>query len=129
MDDSLKKDSILILDFGSQVTQLIARRIRESGVYCQILPFSQAEEALKKLQPKGMILSGGPSSVMEEGSIWQYTPLSLILRAISWVTWLPKSKIRIESFFKLSSMIGVKLLLFLFFLFLYQGIEFCCFVQ
>ena len=66
MDDSFKNDSILILDFGSQVTQLIARRIRESGVYCQILPFSQAEEVLKNLQPKGIILSGGPSSVTEE---------------------------------------------------------------
>ena len=68
MDDSFKNDSILILDFGSQVTQLIARRIRESGVYCQILPFSQAEEVLKNLQPKGIILSGGPSSVTEESS-------------------------------------------------------------
>jgi len=68
MDDSFKNDSILILDFGSQVTQLIARRIRESGVYCQILPFSQAEEVLKNLQPKGIILSGGPSSVTEESA-------------------------------------------------------------
>ena len=52
-------DSILILDFGSQVTQLIARRVRESGVYSEIFPFSKANEALDKLKPKGIILSGG----------------------------------------------------------------------
>ena len=59
-------DSILILDFGSQVTQLIARRVRESGVYSEIFPFSKANEALDKLKPKGIILSGGPSSVTSE---------------------------------------------------------------
>ena len=56
-------DSILILDFGSQVTQLIARRVRESGIYSEIFPFSKADEAIKKLKPKGIILSGGPASV------------------------------------------------------------------
>ena len=59
-------DSILILDFGSQVTQLIARRVRESGVYSEIFPFSKANEAVDKLKPKGVILSGGPSSVTSE---------------------------------------------------------------
>jgi len=61
-------DSILIVDFGSQVTQLIARRVREAGVYSEIVPFSRAEEALERIQPKGMILSGGPSSVTSENS-------------------------------------------------------------
>jgi GMP synthase (glutamine-hydrolysing) len=61
-------DSILIVDFGSQVTQLIARRVREAGVYCEIAPFNSAEEAFERLQPKGVILSGGPSSVMTENS-------------------------------------------------------------
>ena len=56
-------DSILIIDFGSQVTQLIARRVRESGVYSEIVPFNRAAEQLKKLTPAGIILSGGPSSV------------------------------------------------------------------
>jgi GMP synthase (glutamine-hydrolysing) len=56
-------DSILIVDFGSQVTQLIARRVREAGVYSEIAPFSRAAEAFERLQPKGIILSGGPSSV------------------------------------------------------------------
>lgn len=56
-------DRILIIDFGSQVTQLIARRVRESGVYCEIVPFQNAEEALESFSPKGVILSGGPSSV------------------------------------------------------------------
>ncbi len=60
--------SILILDFGSQVTQLIARRIRESGVYCEIHPFSISKEKLESINPKGIVLSGGPSSVYAEGA-------------------------------------------------------------
>jgi GMP synthase (glutamine-hydrolysing) len=56
-------DTILIVDFGSQVTQLIARRVREAGVYCEIAPFNAAGEAFERLRPKGIILSGGPSSV------------------------------------------------------------------
>ncbi|EQB03496.1 glutamine-hydrolyzing GMP synthase [Sphingobium baderi] len=60
--------SILIVDFGSQVTQLIARRVREAGVYSEIAPFNSADEAFKRLKPKGIILSGGPSSVMWEDS-------------------------------------------------------------
>lgn len=55
--------TIIILDFGSQVTQLIARRIRESGVYCEIHPYTIQQDTLLSLQPKGIILSGGPSSV------------------------------------------------------------------
>ncbi|HRW29293.1 MAG TPA: glutamine-hydrolyzing GMP synthase, partial [Emcibacteraceae bacterium] len=58
-------DRILIIDFGSQVTQLIARRVRESGVYSEIIPFNKAEEILEKFNPKGIILSGGPNSVYE----------------------------------------------------------------
>lgn len=62
-------DRILILDFGSQVTQLIARRVRESGVYCEIWPFNHApEEKIKAFAPRGIILSGGPASVAEEDS-------------------------------------------------------------
>ena len=61
-------DSILIVDFGSQVTQLIARRVREAGVYCEIAPFNNADEAFERLNPKGIILSGGPSSVHWEDS-------------------------------------------------------------
>jgi GMP synthase (glutamine-hydrolysing) len=57
-------DTILIVDFGSQVTQLIARRVREAGVYCEIAPFNAANEAFERLRPRGIILSGGPSSVM-----------------------------------------------------------------
>ncbi|MET4700006.1 GMP synthase (glutamine-hydrolyzing) [Constrictibacter sp. MBR-5] len=57
-------DRILILDFGSQVTQLIARRVRESGVYCEIVPFNRIDEAgLRAFDPRGIILSGGPASV------------------------------------------------------------------
>ncbi|MBS7698932.1 MULTISPECIES: glutamine-hydrolyzing GMP synthase [unclassified Chelatococcus] len=61
-------DSILIIDFGSQVTQLIARRVREVGVYSEIVPFSKAEEAFASLKPKGVIFSGGPASVTVDGS-------------------------------------------------------------
>jgi GMP synthase (glutamine-hydrolysing) len=62
--DTHAHDSILIIDFGSQVTQLIARRVREAGVYSEIAPYNAAAEAFERLQPKGVILSGGPSSVM-----------------------------------------------------------------
>ncbi len=56
---------ILILDYGSQYTQLIARRVREYHVYCEIHPFNMSLEAIRDFQPKGIILSGGPSSVYE----------------------------------------------------------------
>jgi GMP synthase (glutamine-hydrolysing) len=58
-------DKILIIDFGSQVTQLIARRVREEGVYSEIVPFNRAEAAFAAMQPKGVILSGGPASVLD----------------------------------------------------------------
>src|SRR5258707_3311730 len=56
-------DKILILDFGSQVTQLIARRVRENGVYCEIQPYTTSEEKIRAFAPRGIILSGGPASV------------------------------------------------------------------
>lgn len=61
-------ETVLILDFGSQYTQLIARRIRELGVYCEIYPFSADLEDIRGRNPKGIILSGGPSSVYENGA-------------------------------------------------------------
>ncbi len=61
-------DTVLIIDFGSQVTQLIARRVREQGVYSEIVPFHRAEDALARLRPKAVILSGGPASVTEFGT-------------------------------------------------------------
>ncbi|MBO6919797.1 MAG: glutamine-hydrolyzing GMP synthase [Rhizobiaceae bacterium] len=61
-------DGILIIDFGSQVTQLIARRVRETGVYCEIVPFQSAEEGFKRVNPKAVIFSGGPASVLEDNS-------------------------------------------------------------
>src|SRR3984957_15079001 len=56
---------VLIVDFGSQFTQLIARRVREAGVYCEIVPFNKAEEAIARAKPRAIILSGGPASVTE----------------------------------------------------------------
>ncbi len=64
----IHEERILILDFGSQVTQLIARRIREIGVYCEIWPFDSDEDKIKSFAPQGIILSGGPESVTEQGS-------------------------------------------------------------
>jgi GMP synthase (glutamine-hydrolysing) len=61
-------ESILIVDFGSQVTQLIARRVREAGVYSEIVPFTAAGEAFDRMQPSGVIFSGGPQSVMWDNS-------------------------------------------------------------
>src|SRR5882672_7342910 len=59
---------VLVIDFGSQVTQLIVRRVRESGVYCEIVPFNKAEAALDSGTPRAIILSGGPASVCDVGS-------------------------------------------------------------
>lgn len=61
-------DKILIVDFGSQVTQLIARRVREDGVYSEVVPFQKAAEAIRTMKPKGVILSGGPDSVTSDVS-------------------------------------------------------------
>ena len=61
-------DTILIIDFGSQVTQLIARRVREAGVYSEIVPFQSAAEGFARLKPKGVILSGSPASTTEQDS-------------------------------------------------------------
>ena len=59
-------DKILIVDFGSQVTQLIARRVREEKVYCEIVPYQKAEAAFREMRPKAVILSGGPASVLDQ---------------------------------------------------------------
>jgi GMP synthase (glutamine-hydrolysing) len=61
----MQHELVLILDFGSQYTQLIARRVREQGVYCEIVPFTASLEEIIKRNPKGVILSGGPSSVYD----------------------------------------------------------------
>ena len=65
MSNDIHSDRILILDFGSQYTQLIARRVREAGVYCEIFPYDVDEEHIREFSAKGYILSGGPESVTE----------------------------------------------------------------
>jgi GMP synthase (glutamine-hydrolysing) len=62
------QNTVLIIDFGSQVTQLIARRVRETGCYCEIVPFNKADAAIDQLNPRAIILSGGPASVTDAGS-------------------------------------------------------------
>ena len=59
-------DKILIVDFGSQVTQLIARRVREEKVYSEIVPYQKAAEAFARMKPTAVILSGGPASVLDK---------------------------------------------------------------
>src|SRR3989304_351451 len=61
-------DSIAILDYGSQYTQLIARRVREAHVYCELFPWDAPPEKVMALHPKGFILSGGPNSVYDQGA-------------------------------------------------------------
>ena len=64
---NIHNDKILILDFGSQYTQLIARRIREIGVYCELLPCDVSTHFIEKFKPNGIILSGGPDTVNHSG--------------------------------------------------------------
>ena len=65
MTSAGQHETVIILDFGSQYTQLIARRVREAGVYCEILPFNASIDTLKSRSPKALIFSGGPSSVYD----------------------------------------------------------------
>ena len=65
MNEKIQHEKILIVDFGSQVTQLIARRVREQGVYCEIAPFQNASAAFAEMKPRAIILSGGPASVLD----------------------------------------------------------------
>ena len=67
-DSAAAADRVLILDFGSQVTQLIARRLRESGVYCEIWPYSADPDRIRSFAPAAIILSGGPASTLDAGS-------------------------------------------------------------
>ena len=71
-----QRDSILVIDFGSQYSRLIARRIRESNVYCEIISHKSSWDDISKLNPKGVVLSGGPSSVYDESAplcpLWVY---------------------------------------------------------
>ena len=62
------RENIIILDFGSQYSQLIARRVRELNIYSQILPFNISAREIRTHKPIGIILSGGPSSVLDENS-------------------------------------------------------------
>lgn len=77
LEGSLNRQMIAILDFGSQYSELIARRIRETEVYSEVLPYRTTAEQLRQLNPQGIILSGGPNSVYDEGApqtdpeIWQ----------------------------------------------------------
>jgi len=64
----LNHELIIVLDFGAQYNQLIARRVREANVYCEVLPYNASIEKIKSLNPKGIIFSGGPASVLDEGS-------------------------------------------------------------
>ena len=68
MSRDIIADRILILDFGSQYTQLIARRVRELGVYCEIYSYKSTITSIKKFNPKGVILSGGPETVKQKSS-------------------------------------------------------------
>ena len=62
------KETVIVLDFGGQYNQLIARRVRECNVYCEILPYTVDIEKIKSIAPKGIIFTGGPNSVYDESS-------------------------------------------------------------
>ena len=62
------RDLVLVVDFGGQYNQLIARRVRECGVYCEIIPYTYSIEKIKEKNPKGIIFTGGPNSVYGENT-------------------------------------------------------------
>lgn len=64
----MKRELVLVIDFGGQYNQLVARRVRESNVYCEIYSYKVAMQKIKELNPKGIILTGGPNSCYEEGA-------------------------------------------------------------
>ena len=62
----MAKEMVIVLDFGGQYNQLIARRVRECNVYCEVLPYTKTLDEIKALNPKGIIFTGGPNSVYGE---------------------------------------------------------------
>ena len=64
----VEKEIVIVLDFGGQYNQLIARRIRECNVYCEVLPYTTSLERIREIAPKGIIFTGGPASVYEPGA-------------------------------------------------------------
>ena len=81
----MEKESVIVLDFGGQYNQLIARRVRECNVYCEVKPYTMSLEEIKKINPKGIIFTGGPNSVYDEKSMdiqrWRLTQRTLYLKA------------------------------------------------
>jgi len=97
----LQHDTVIVLDFGAQYSQLIARRVRECKVYCEILPFSAPIEKILEKKPKGIILSGGPSSVYAQGAphvspeIFNLRiPVLGICYGIQMISWALKGKVQ-----------------------------------
>ena len=64
----MKRETIVVMDFGGQYNQLIARRVRECNVYCEVHPYTLSLEKIKEMNPKGIIFTGGPNSVYDETS-------------------------------------------------------------
>ncbi len=64
----MEKEMVIVLDFGGQYNQLIARRVRECNVYCEVHPYNISLEKIRQMQPKGIIFTGGPNSVYGEGA-------------------------------------------------------------
>lgn len=85
MTTNIHKHRILILDFGSQYTQLIARRIREIGVYCELWAWDVSEEQIREFNPNGIILSGGPESTTAEDSPARQSTF-FVLVCLYWVS-------------------------------------------
>ena len=88
---SLNEEIILILDFGSQYTQLIARRVREKKVYCEIVPYNTTGNKIAAINPSGIILSGSPSSVYHYAGNMGRPNSWWMIKMISFMEWIPHS--------------------------------------
>ena len=82
----MEQEKVIVIDFGGQYNQLVARRVRECNVYCEIYSYKTDLEQIKAMNPKGIILTGGPNSCYEEGAPTYRKELFAGIRSLLWCT-------------------------------------------
>ena len=95
----MKRETVIVIDFGGQYNQLVARRVRECSVYCEIYSYKTPLEKIKEMNPKGIILTGGPNSCYLEDSPTYSKELFELLDQLEGTT--PEAKAELDNFMKL----------------------------